>query len=62
MKKGTIKVLAVSGNGGHIFRNGDKVTEKQFPEKEFNRLVKEGYITDDEEEPIKTGKEIESLL
>lgn len=58
MKKGTIKVLAVSGNGGQIFRNGDKVTEKQFPEGDFDRLCAEGYISPDKVEKQKTVKEV----
>jgi len=62
MKKGTIKALAVSGGGNHIFRNGDKVTEKQFPENEFSRLVAEGFITPEEIEAEKSVKEIEKLL
>ena len=62
MKKGTIKALAVSGGGNHIFRNGDKVSENQFPEKEFNRLVQEGFITPDEPQEEKSVKKIESEL
>lgn len=62
MKKGTVKVIAISAGGNATFRNGDKVTEKQFPEGEFDRLVKEGYIDPAEKEKQKSVKEIEKLL
>lgn len=46
MKSYTVKALAVSGPGNKIFRSGDVVTEKNFPEGNADMLVKKGFLTE----------------
>lgn len=48
MKTGIVKALALSGKGNKIFRSGDAVKETNFPEGNWTKLVKDGFIKEDE--------------
>lgn len=51
MAKYKVKTLYLGGLGNKIFKSGDTVTEKNFPEGNAAKLVKEGAI-----EPIEAPK------
>lgn len=44
MLTGTVKSLAITGRGKKIYRSGDPVTEENFPEGNFKKLVSDGHI------------------
>lgn len=48
------------GKYNKIFRSGDEITEKEFPEGNFDKLVKDGWIEEVEEVSGKTKTSYES--
>jgi GTPase SAR1 family protein len=58
-----VKALTVSGLGKKIHRNGDVVTEKDFPQGRVKELVNSGFLVEVSEKNIevKTEKNVEKV-
>ncbi len=47
MKTGVVISLNVGGLGNKIFKTGDRVNERNFPEGNWDRIVKGGHVKED---------------
>jgi hypothetical protein len=54
MRTGKVIALNLGGRGNKIFKSGDSVKESNFPDGNFDRLIKEGFIREDLPEPVKS--------
>lgn len=55
-KEYRVKCLSVGGPGNKIYKNGDIVTQSNFPKSKMEDLVKDGFLT----EVISTNVEIKT--
>lgn len=60
MLTGTVIVSDLSGLGNRIFRSGESVTEDNFGEIRFSRLVLEGYIKSDDV-PVEVADTVQKI-
>lgn len=62
MRTGKVKSLAVGGKGNKIFRSGNSVNEKNFPEGNWERLIKDGHIVEDVVEVSKIDADAHKII
>lgn len=65
MKTGVVIALKCGGSGNKIFSSQDKVTEKNFPPGNFDKLVAQGFIretTAPEPPPVVSPSSEEDIL
>lgn len=52
-RRGTVKVFLVQGKGKKTFKKGESVKESNFPEGNFDALVKSGHLIEGQPQPVK---------
>ncbi len=51
-RRGIVKVFLVQGKGKKIFKKGEPVKESNFPEGNFDALVKSGHLIEGKPQPV----------